>query len=183
MRKQGLLVIIGIDTGARRLAICMLPEGSEMPWFYWTEVKQTTDDVELHELQAWLDNLHVYPADQVWLEKVVVPHGQARSLDAILRHAMTIGMVVATVGGVLIAPATWKAQILGYGHANKDDIREWVQWTSPKVAAAIEALTSRADRRADLYDAYCIALHGDLAWRRALGLDQAGGLPGSASHR
>ena len=166
-------MIVGIDTGARRLAFCALDDDGS--YFGWYETPQASDAEELEDLQWWLVNQLNRPilGLDVFLEKVVVPHGRATSLDGVVRHSMTVGVVLATVGGELIAPATWKANILGYGHADKHDIECWVRDTSPEVAAAIQAAATTKARRADLYDAYCIALHGHAQRGRDLGVERA----------
>jgi hypothetical protein len=167
-------VIVGIDTGARRLAVCILdPTDPLRPDFWWYETPQTSDGEELRDLKWWLSQ-YVGLHDDVWLEKVVMPHGSAqRSFDGMSRHSMTIGVVLATVGGEIITPATWKASILGHGHADKSDTEYWVRRCAPEVAAAVEAQAPRnKDRRADLFDAYCIALHGDLARRHPGRVDE-----------
>lgn len=177
---RGDQVIVGIDSGACRLAICVLDPNDPRPRFAWYETLPGTDAEELEDLQWWLANeRESWWKPDVWLEKVVKPHGAAqRSFDGMSRHSMTIGMVMATVGGTLLTPATWKASILGHGHADKDDTEYWVRRCAPAVAEAIEAQAPRNKaRRADLFDAYCIALHGDLARRHPDRLDEPKRVP------
>jgi hypothetical protein len=171
--------VVGIDSGANRLAVYFTSQQR----FDWYETKEENLRDQLRDLEFWLEHVAGvrYAEHDVFLEKVVIPHGGHGNLDTFVRHGMTVGMVVATVGGEIITPATWKAHILGHGHADKDHTREWVLASSPAVAEAIWDLSpTRKDRRADLYDAYCIGLHGDLARRRDLGLDEPVSVPGRA---
>jgi hypothetical protein len=169
-------MIVGIDTGARRLAICELHEDGDPPVFHHYETLETSHADALRDLQWWLArrSRRWYGDTHVYLEKVVKPHGNAeRSFDGIMAHCMTIGMVVSTVGGELITPSTWKAAILGHGHADKDDTELWLEHSAPEVAEVVQACSpSRADRRSDLRDAFCIAAYGDLARRHPLQLEQ-----------
>lgn len=173
-------MIVGIDTGAKRLAVCELWETGEVSFGYY-ETPETELAEVLKDLCYWLTQRSWIwrRKDRVYLEKVVQPHGaRATSFDGMMAHSMTIGMVVSTVGGVLITPATWKAAILGYGHADKDDTELWLTHSAPQVAAAVEAAApTRKDRRADLRDAYGIAAYGDLARRHPDSVDPGRRVP------
>jgi hypothetical protein len=156
------LMIVGVDSGSRRLAVCYLA-GSEVG-FEWYETPPSTPEEEIEDLIWWLKDTGISRhTHQVYLEPVVI--GVRGGAQTAIRHALTIGGVVATVGGTLISPSTWKASVLGYGSADKDDVQSWVEHTSEQAAEAICALASTKPRRQDLRDAYCIALHGDLARR------------------
>lgn len=173
-------MILGIDTGSRRLALCWWAEDfQQSPDFSWYESTEQAPDAVLEDLQWWLtDQVKNVVIKAVYLEKVVMPHGTAaRSFDTMMAHSMCIGMVLATVGGELITPATWKAAILGHGHADKDDTAAWIEHSAPQVAAIVQAAARTKPRRADLYDAYCIAAYGDLARRHPDQLDQGRHVP------
>lgn len=175
-------MIVGIDTGSRRLAVCALLD--DEAWFDWHEAPATKADEELQDLKWWLENTKANlvracrTVPDVWAESLADGRGPNSNPQSLMRQSFTVGMVLATVGGTLISPSTWKANILGHGHADKSDIRRWVESTAPEVAAAVQAASpTRADRRQDLYDAYCIALHGDLARRHPLQLDEGRRVP------
>ena len=156
------MITVGIDSGSRRLAICYLDDHKYA--FEWYETPISSTEEEIEDLIWWLKNVGINRKDyEVYLEPVVI--GVRGGAQTAIRHALTIGGVVATVGGNLIPPSTWKATILGHGSADKDDVQSWVEHTSPATEALICSLATTKPRRQDLRDAYCIALHGDLARR------------------
>jgi hypothetical protein len=164
--------IVGIDSGSRRLAVSIWDGEWDLAWY---ETPPTSTETEIEDLCWWLTGVAgVTRKDAVYLEPVVV--GVRGGVQTAVRHALTVGGVVATVGGTLVQPATWKASILGYGSADKNDYSEWVQDTSPEVAARIQELASTKPRRQDLYAAHCIAHHGHLARRHPDQLGQGRGV-------
>lgn len=153
--------IVGLDSGGRRLALYFLEEER----FLLYEVGESRTEEELGGLKFWLHDVAGirHSTHDVWLETNMV--GVAGNVQTSLRHAMTIGMVLATVGGTLISPTTWKASILGHGSADADAYTAWVEATCPQVAEVVRCDTTRKQQRQDSYAAYCIAQHGHLARR------------------
>lgn len=162
---------VGIDTGSRRLSVAW-PSERKIMWYETPAA--TTPSEEIRDLMFWLVRVaEVHWGDEVYLESnYQAGHGQIQNA---LRHSMTIGAVLATVGGTLIAPSTWKAAILGHGHADKTDTRIWLEASDPEVAATIAGI-SQKQRREDAADAWCIGLYGDLAGRHPDQLDSTGRL-------
>jgi len=150
--------IVGLDTGSRRIAAYELDTGL----FQHIEVEPSTPDREIQELMAWLTQVAwLSDDDDVWLETTVVGAG----VQSALRHSMTVGAILATVGGTLISPTTWKASVLGHGSADVHAYSRWVEDSDPEVAETIRGITTRKQQRQDCYAAFCIAQYGHLARR------------------
>jgi hypothetical protein len=163
--------IVGLDSGGRRIALCFL----ETEQFVHFEVPESDPASEIQQIKGFLRD-HLDPLEHdVWLETNMV--GMQASIQNALRHAMTIGAVLATVSGTLISPTTWKATVLGHGSAKPDVYALWVEDTSPEVTATIRGITTRKQQRLDCYAAYGIALHGHLARRHPDQLGQGRRVP------
>lgn len=126
---------------------------------YETEI--STVDAEIRDLAWWVAGRVNRNDHDLWMETTVV--GVQGQVQNAIRHSMTIGGVLATVGGKLISPTTWKASVLGHGSADSVAYVEWVEDTCPQVTEAIRSITTTKQQRTDLCAAYCIALHGGLA--------------------
>ena len=147
--------IVGLDTGSRRIAAYEFDTGI----FHHVEVEPGTPESEIGQLMVWVSQV-AFDKD-VWLETTVVGAG----VQTALRHSMTVGAILATVGGTLISPTTWKASILGHGSADAHAYSRWVEDSDPALAETIRGITTRKQQRQDCYAAFCIAQHGHLARR------------------
>lgn len=54
---------------------------------------------------------------------------------------------------ILVSPSSWKATVVGHGHANKGAVASWLEHEQPALA--------RAARSQDLVDAACLALYAE----------------------
>lgn len=126
---------------------------------------------ELHQLADWVRRFHHDVRDWaygkeigLWIEKAFLANSAARSLNATLSLA-EVSTVVRTAAPWThveqVVPSTWKAEVLGYGHADKEDIQAWLAVNDPELAEFCA--------REDEYDASCIATYGTM--RLDFGLD------------
>lgn len=131
----------------------------------------------LHDQAKWfLDE--VGPA-AVFIEEPVV--AGARNLRSSLLIAQVCGAVLVAAGMervVRLTPvSSWKKETVGNGNAGKQDVRDWLDAAHPQVAAV-------CGHDQDLYDATCVALHGQGLLRRSdvlrSGLHDEPRLPGLA---
>lgn len=82
----------------------------------------------------------------------------ARNLQSSLKIAQVCGVMLTAAGmervdTVLVPVSSWKKGTIGNGSTNKDGIRAWLDTKHPQVA-------QKCGHDQDLYDAACIALHG-----------------------
>lgn len=101
--------------------------------------------------------------DYVFIEDVLIGNNRKYSI----KLAQTMGAVLAGMPYTEVPPqvipvnvSTWKKEILGNGHASKEDIRNW-------LTAYNSAYAELCDGDQDQYDAACIGLYGCLLSRRA----------------
>lgn len=145
--------IVGMDFGKRRLAI---------GWPYWCFTAVIDMDkygwhrsLELKQLREY--SVARLPADVIiWGETPYLSGGVASNPTTTADLAMSIGAVQSAqkwAGFETIAPNTWKAAVVGNGHATKDEIQAWLLEHHPELAAACNG-----DENA--YDAMCIGLYG-----------------------
>lgn len=138
----------GVDIGARRLAVVDPATLTVLVY----KVKATTPHTEVFELAEWFA-ANVDPAASVCIEAPIV--GASGNAQVALRLAMTVGGLLGRHPGpaFLIAPSTWKKEVVGHGHASKPDVRAWLEANHPALAAACE-------NDQDAIDATCVALCG-----------------------
>lgn len=128
-------------------------------------------EAELRELAWWVRAFHHEVRDWakrqdigLWIEKAFLANSAARSLNSTLSLA-EVSTVVRTAAPwnlvEQVVPSTWKAEVLGYGHADKEDIQAWLTVNDPELAEFCA--------REDEYDASCIATYGTM--RLDFGLD------------
>lgn len=111
---------------------------------------------EVHHLAAFVAAV-VPPEATIWVEQPVAQHGRAANIGTAVRLGMTVGAIFAVHAGpgYIVDQAHWKAEILGNGHASKDQIAQWLWSESPGDAEACGG-------DGDLIDASCIRLFGVL---------------------
>lgn len=151
-------LIYGVDIGARRIAIAgpdftLAALDLRAPR---TGMHRWTSKPEVHFLGGFLEAV-IPPHATVWIENPVVQHGPAANIGTAIRMGMTVGALFARHAGpgYIIDQATWKAALLGNGHASKDEITAWLWAESPGDAEACNG-----DQ--DLVDACCIRRYGEL---------------------
>jgi Holliday junction resolvasome RuvABC endonuclease subunit len=143
-------MIFGIDVAMRRIAIAEITQ----PRVEVYELKKPIDrGQELRDMGFWLSELVPWMrGGPVYLEAAVV--AGARNIQSTIKVAQTIGAVMTVVPGVQqVAISSWKLSTVGNGNASKQQVRDWLDLTHPDLALL-------CDGNQDLYDATCIALHG-----------------------
>lgn len=125
-----------------------------------TKKRRPNPRSEVKALMDWMV-AHVPPDAHVWVEAPFVgANGNKRTA---IRLGMTVGAILATHAGpaTLVDQSTWKAQVIGNGHAGKPDVERWLSNHCPEIATACA-------QSEDLRDAACLALYGELAAEREL---------------
>lgn len=146
-------MIFGVDVGMRRLAVACVE--AEVYAAVDLGTKPGQRQRELQKLCGWFEE-QVPPEAEVWVETAI--GGASGNLQTAIKLAMTVGALhgVHRSGPMFtVAPSSWKAAVVGHGHADKDAVRDWVASRLPKSAKACAGVQ-------DLYDAVCIATFGQL---------------------
>jgi hypothetical protein len=151
-------MIYGIDYGCRRVAVSgpdlaraalILPDPK-------TGTHRLTGPHEVFLVGGFI--AATVPQDAaIYIEQPVARHGARVNTGTAIRLSMTVGAVFARHAGpgYVVDQATWKAALLGNGHASKDEIATWLWSESPGDAEA-------CDGDQDLIDATCIRIYGEL---------------------
>lgn len=146
-------MIYGVDLGTRRIAV--VEPGSLHAAELWLPRlrRGEAEDVQsaLRALASWFITT-VPPDAEVWVEAPISGHGNVRTA---IRMAETCGAVLAAHVGRArkVNLSTWKARVIGHGHADKPTIRRWLTDHHP-------ALATVCGESQDLVDAACVALYG-----------------------
>lgn len=153
--------VVGVDVGVRRLAMACPDQG----WSDYVDLGRQhgrNDHFARHEelsyLKDWCWSAMVdWDCDVREVDLVIERTTASHATTAATGEAMnqTIGVVLAADdwrSATLVAQSTWKAQLLGYGHADKEDINAWLRLSAP----ALHAICSTEDE----VDAMCIGLYG-----------------------
>lgn len=154
-------LILGIDASSTKVAVVALPLSSGKLYGIYEATKLAKKAgpqacYEAHKamtqfLDAW-DGFQLH----AWMEAPVVAKGGAWSTIA---QAMTSGAIqVAMYEHGLrtieyVRPPAWKKEVVGHGHATKEDVATFLERTRPDLFAATGGSQ-------DLIDAACIALYG-----------------------
>lgn len=143
-------MIFGIDVAMRRIAIAEITQ----PRVEVYDLKKPIDrGQELRDMGFWLsERLEWMRGGQVFLEAPVL--AGVRNIQSTIKVAQTTGAVMTVIPGVQqVAVSSWKMSTVGNGNASKSQVRDWLDRTHPDLALL-------CDGNQDLYDATCIALHG-----------------------
>lgn len=155
--------VMGVDLGIHKVA--MFGWDGDIAYVNATPVDPGfSRAVQLHVLSAVVhDMADFHAADVVWIEDTLIGNNRKYSLQL----TEVRGAVMAALGRQwdvrLVNVATWKKQVVGDGHANKDSIRDYIHVTHGPYAPLCGS-----DQ--DLYDACCIALYGRSIMERATDL-------------
>jgi hypothetical protein len=153
--------IYGVDLGTRRIAIAC-PE-TELVWSVdlaagkgsAANKRQFPTEFDAGRelgrqlagfLFDWQDGEYVDTEDVFVAERPFVkrPNGSVRTaIGQALSGAAALTMLPGRV--VLIEQATWKMELCGNGHANKDDVRAWIEQRYPALAEACIGDENRFD--------------------------------------
>jgi Holliday junction resolvasome RuvABC endonuclease subunit len=99
------------------------------------------------------DLASTYASDPVWIEDTLVGNNVKYSMGLAEVKGAVMASVISHADVRLVNVGTWKKQVVGHGHANKDSIRDYIHVTHGPYAPLC------GDDQ-DLYDACCIALYG-----------------------
>lgn len=168
------LRVAGVDYGKRRIAIVAPGVAVDM-----LRLPQSTPASEaLFLCGNFLRNfIFQHGISSTWVESPIM--GMSRNAQTMASMSMMAGVLLyACEAGesksTLIAPSTWKKEVIGRGNATKDDAALWLKANSPQ-SFALCMVNGRLDQ--DLVDATCIAvagLMGEADEARAAKGDQGG---------
>lgn len=145
--------VVGIDLAKRRIAI---------GWPYWGMAasldfgkKPGNRNAELVAMRLWLVS-KIPSGAHLWIEKTTI-HGSGAATLSAEGLAETRGMVLSAspwAGHDDVGQSTWKAQVVGNGHASKDDVELWLRTEHPDLRAACST--------EDEVDAMCVGIYGTM---------------------
>lgn len=157
------MVIVGVDPSYRTMALVAL---GDQPMATKIKVPDKIKDpqkIASDLFSGGLSFMSLATPFAIYVEEPVV--AGARNLRSSLKIARSVGALMGACSAAgmervyLVPVSTWKAQVVGNGHASKDDIRTWLDSHQPEVSALC------GDDQ-DLRDAACLALYGQGLQRR-----------------
>ena len=144
--------LAGVDLGIHKVALASFVDEA-----FNTTIWQSASDsraMQLHELaMAVRDTITLWHVDTVWIEDTLIGNNRKYSLQLTEVRGAVMAALATSCEVHLVNVATWKAQVVGDGHASKDAVRDYIHVTHPGYAPVC------GDDQ-DLYDAACIALYG-----------------------
>lgn len=152
--------LIGVDLGIRKINAAVFVPGASGFTLYDVPKYSSDNDTrggQLWEVSRWLFDLaEFHQADSVWIEDIVIGNNRRYSIS--LAEAMGACLAVLTLRETVMSIGrvnnmAWKKELIGNGHASKDDVKNYIVETHPVYAALCE------DDQ-DAYDATCIGLYG-----------------------
>jgi Holliday junction resolvasome RuvABC endonuclease subunit len=156
------MTLMGVDLGIHKVA-CFVP--GERPDAQILESSSASSRaLQLCELSSFVhDMAGLHQVDQVWIEDTLVGNNKKYSIKLTEVRGAVMAALALHADVRLVNVATWKAQVVGDGHASKDAVRDYIHVTHSDYAALCGS-------NQDLYDACCISLHGQQIRERASGL-------------
>lgn len=154
---------MGVDLGIHKVAIFCW-DGDLPHAMAWSAPDGYSRATQLHHLAGYVrDMATTFDTDVVWIEDTLVGNNRKYSLQLTEVRGAVMAAMPMHVDVRLVNVATWKAQVVGDGHANKDSVRDYIHVTHGAYAPLCGS-----DQ--DLYDACCIALYGQSIMERAADL-------------
>lgn len=155
--------VVGIDLGVHKIALANM---GETPHVAVHQVEADSPRAhQLWELASFAQHFAVLAqAGCVWVEKPIIGNNRKYSMQlsevcgAVMYALANTGYDIRTVDH-----GTWKKELLGNGHAGKDDIRNYINVTHGAYAPLC------GDDQ-DAYDATCVGLYGQEVLTRAADL-------------
>lgn len=143
---------LGVDYGSHRVAVVHSHSGLTRM------LALPSDDPIINRqlIAEWLyGHVLITKPGIVAVESPIV--GMSRNLQTGLNLAMMAGALSAAAGAagakvVLVAPSSWKKQVMGRGNASKDEVAQWLEREQP-------LRYTRCHSDQDLIDATCISLY------------------------
>ena len=155
------MIPVGIDPSTKRLAMVAGEPGGR----YHADLATLNTgkdiygpDVAGRAYEATYRFLKSLDGPEVYLE---APAALKVGIQSTLLQGYVSGAIQAAAANLevrlhLIAPAHWKAQVIGHGNATKDGVRAWITTAWPEAAVQSQ----------DLIDAAALAVYGGTRERR-----------------
>jgi Holliday junction resolvasome RuvABC endonuclease subunit len=165
------MTLIGVDLGVRKVAIAVFTDGLVGSTLYVTQALEASEESrradQLHELARYVyDQVVFFDADAVFCESVILGNNRKYSLKLAETMGALMSHLAAVRGGLELQTVdnqVWKKEMVGSGHATKEQVRNYIVATHPAYAPLCE-------EDQDRYDACCIGLYGLRITARARGL-------------
>ncbi len=156
------MTLMGVDLGIHKVA-CFVP--GDAPGAQSHHVHSDANRaLQLCDLSSFVhDMAGLHQVDQVWIEDTLIGNNRKYSIQLTEVRGAVMAALALHTDVQLVNVSTWKAQVLGDGHASKDAVRDYIHVTHSAYAALC------GDDQ-DLYDAACISLYGHQIRQRASGL-------------
>jgi Holliday junction resolvasome RuvABC endonuclease subunit len=155
------MTLMGVDLGIHKVA-CFVP--GERPDAQILESSVGSRALQLCELSSFVhDMAGLHQVDQVWIEDTLIGNNRKYSIQLTEVRGAVMAALALHADVRLVNVATWKLQVIGDGHASKDQVRDYIHVSHSDYAALCGS-------NQDLYDAACISLHGLQIRERASGL-------------
>lgn len=152
--------LLGVDLGIHKVNAAVFCPGAVGFTLY--DVPGHVSDAPTRPAQLWecsrwlLDTIDFYNADSVWIEDIIIGNNRKYSLQL----AQMMGAVLSVMSVLektcdvrLVDNQRWKKEVVGSGHASKEQVKNYIVETHPVYAALC------GDDQ-DAYDATCIGLYG-----------------------
>lgn len=152
---------MGVDLGIHKAA-----------WSLWEDdILQSTEAyassghraTELEEIGAKVRvAAELLRPDAIWIEDILIGNNRKYSINL----AQTMGAVLASLGAkwadktLWVNVATWKKEVIGNGHAKKEDIQNYI-YTQDSAYSVL------CGHDQDRFDAACIGYYGYIISKRA----------------
>ena len=152
--------LIGVDLGIHKVA--QFGWDGDIPFCDVTSVDPGfSRATQLHILAGAVHDLaELHECRSVWIEDTLIGNNRKYSLQLTEVRGAVMAALAMHADVRTVNVATWKSQVVGDGHANKDSVRDFIHVTHGSYAALCGA-----DQ--DLYDSCCIALYGQQTMERA----------------
>jgi Holliday junction resolvasome RuvABC endonuclease subunit len=154
--------LIGVDLGIHKVTVAAIGPGEldAQTLLYADTYTSAEQDrcVQLRELGSWVrDSTAFYQPEYLFYENVLIGNNRAYSLQlAETKGAVLAGLAELVRGGlqvIAVNTQTWKKQVIGSGHASKEDVKNYIDGTHPSYSLL-------CGRDQDAYDACCIGIYG-----------------------
>lgn len=156
------MTLMGVDLGISKIA-CFVP-GETPDGRVHETIKTVSRSMQLLGLSTFVHTMvELHGVDQVWIEDTLIGNNRKYSIQLTEVRGAVMASLALHCDVQLVNVATWKAQVVGDGHASKDAVRDYIHVTHSAYAAL-------CGENQDLYDAACISLYGLQIRQRATGL-------------
>jgi Holliday junction resolvasome RuvABC endonuclease subunit len=145
--------VMGVDLGIHKVAL-FLWDGDYPHAVAWVADPGFSRATQLHYLAGYVHDIaRTFDVSQVWIEDTLVGNNVKYSIQLTEVRGAVMAALASQVDVQLVNVGTWKKDVVGDGHANKDAVKHYIHVTHGAYAPLC------VDDQ-DLYDACCIALYG-----------------------